>query len=203
MHPLEAKHPVGTGRMTHRCLANSDLWVGADFAECPKVNALLSDPSVYPVLLFPSPSSVDLSSLEPAARVDVFPKDREPVLIVLDGTWRLAKKMLFHSPNLQKLPQVCFKPSRLSQFKVRKQPNDLCFSTIEAVHEFLSLLSPSDRPQPHDHLLEVFHEMVAKQLSFRTKGGNSGRHSQSYLARKARRAKWRALREELARQTGA
>lgn len=201
MHPLEAAHPIGTGRMAHRCLSNSQLWVGENFAQSKAVNELINDPKLFPLLLFPGPQSRDISALAPTERTSLCPPDREPVVIILDATWDIAKKMLFHSPNLQTLPRICFQPSRLSRFLIRKQPNPQCFSTIEAIHETLCLLDPTSAPEgarPHDHLLEVFDAMVAKQLSYRSKRPDGrSRHSLNYEARKARRQKWRARRKEL------
>ena len=197
MHPLEAKHPVGTGRMAHLCLKNSSLIIGPDFAHDDRVNALIEDPALFPMVLFPGPRSVNLSSLPVPARRDQIPAGREPVVIVLDGTWHCARKMLHRSPNLQRLPRICFVPSRLSEFQVRKQPHPQCFSTIEAVHELIDLFAgdtPEAPPLPHDVLLEVFRDMVRRQLSFRREGPT--RHSLSYLARKARRAAERARREK-------
>lgn len=197
MHPLEAKHPIGTGRMAHRCLANSELWINRNFADDARVHALLNDPKISPLLLFPGPASRDISALSQQERVTLVTAEREPVVIVLDGTWNLAKKMLHHSPNLQQIPRICFTPPRLSRFLVRKQPNEQCFSTLEAIHEILTLTDPTRRegePAPYDHLLDVFDQMVAKQLAYRSV--QSTRHAASFQARKDRRAKWRALKKE-------
>jgi DTW domain-containing protein YfiP len=110
-------------------------------------------------------------------------------MIILDATWRMAKQMLHFSPNLQRLPRFCFTPPHLSRFFVRQQPNDQCFSTIEAIHQVMSLLDPAvghqEGPRPYDCLLEIFDKMVAKQLSFRRPGHT--RYSLSYLKRKERR----------------
>jgi DTW domain-containing protein YfiP len=201
MHPLEAKHPVGTGRMAHRCLENSHLWIDFSFTHSAPLNALLANPKLYPILLFPNQGSRNLSIMSHGERGNFLPADREPVIIVLDATWEIAKKMLHLSPNLQTLPRICFTPPRPSGFLVRKQPHGGCFSTIEAIHETLSLLDP-DRgsgARPYDHLLQIFDAMVAKQLSFRQNARGKSRHCSGYLARKARRQK---AREERDRKLG-
>ena len=204
MHPLEDRHPVGTGRMTHRCLGNSALWVGVNFTEHEGLNLILKDPALYPVLLFPGPKSTNLSTLAPADRAAIFPKDRKVVVILLDATWELAQKMLHVSTNLQSLPRIGFTPERLSGFLVRKQPKPECFSTIEAAHELLRLLSTSDGAEandaqrPFDQLLTIFQKMVQKQLAYRVRGIGQNRHSQSYINRKLRRQKWREEKKRLA-----
>ena len=50
--------------------------------------------------------------------------NQEIVLIVLDGTWREAKKMYSWSPPLQKLPKMRLDVDLKSQYVVKTQPND-------------------------------------------------------------------------------
>lgn len=197
MSPQEAKHPVGTGRMAHQCLSNSLLLEGAQFADSQKVEELLRDPKIFPMLLFPGPRSHNLSKLSREQRDELHPSERELVIIVLDATWTHAKQMLHRSPNLQALPRICFTPPHLSRFLVRKQPHDHCFSSIEAIHHIIDLMGPKNPERPHDHLIDVFERMVRQQLSFRTPDQKS-RHSQSFIDRKARRERMRALRDSQA-----
>ncbi|MEO6459969.1 MAG: tRNA-uridine aminocarboxypropyltransferase [Bdellovibrionota bacterium] len=194
MSPQEVKHPVGTGRMAHQCLSNSTLLEGAQFTDSPKVEALLKDPTIFPMLLFPGPKSHNLSNLDRSARHALCPEGKELVIIVLDATWTHAKQMLHRSPNLQAIPRISFTPPHLSRFIVRKQPHEHCFSSIEAIHQIIELMGPDNRARPHDHLLEVFDKMVSLQLSFRTPDQKS-RHSQSFIDRKARRERMRSLRD--------
>lgn len=186
MHPQEEKHPVGTGRMTHQCLRNSRLIVGTRFDHDERIRNILNEPSIYPMVLYPGRNSTNLSKISTDERAALWPAAKKPLVIVIDGTWHHARRMLHHSPNLQALPKLSFDLPRLSKFVVRKQPRQECFSTLEATHEVLRLFG-----QDHTSMLEAFEEMVAKQLSFR--GTGVSRHAGSYLARKARRQK---LKEE-------
>ncbi len=194
MHPLEAKHPIGTGRMAHLCLSNSKLWVSADFERHDELGELLADPKLYPVLLYPGPKSRNLTTMTERERFELAPPGRELAVIVLDATWHNARKMLLYSPRLQKLPRVSFTTQQTSRFIVRKQPQAHCLSSLEAVHEILRLLeAKTSKPAPIRHLLDVFDAMVARQLEHRSRPGPS-RHAGGYAARKARRA--RALEEK-------
>ena len=140
MHPLEARHAVGTGRMAHRCLSNSKLWIGERFGPESELAALLRDPGVSPMLLFPGSDSLALDGLPDGDRSRVLNPAREPVLIVLDATWSLAKKMLRQSSALEGVPRVSFSPAGKSGFLVRRQPRPECLSSLEAIHRVLSLL---------------------------------------------------------------
>jgi len=184
MHPLEFKHPIGTGRLTHNCLSNSQLWVGADFANSSRLNSLLVDQNNSVTLLFPNKSSQDLSLLNHVERRSFLDTKKNNVIIVLDATWHLAKKMLHRTPELQKIPRICFTPVEHSKFIVRRQPHPKCYSTIEAVHEVLVLLNPEDAKKPQ-HLMDMFQNMLAKQLSFKNHLRPS-RHKKGYERRKAK-----------------
>lgn len=163
MHPLEARQAVGTGRIAHRCLENSQLWIGTQFGSDSPIADLIRDPAVNPLLMFPGPNSLDLEGLEPTERSKLLNSSREPVLIVLDATWSLAKKMLRLSPVLHDVPRVSFVPRARSAFVVRRQPRPECLSSLEAIHRVLCLL---DRPEPYVGMLRVFQSMVTRQLSF-------------------------------------
>jgi DTW domain-containing protein YfiP len=181
MHPLEFKHPIGTGRLAHHCLKNSELWVGADFKKSDRLAALLADETISPQLLFPGEGSQNLSAMNLTERKLSQSSDKKNVLFVLDGTWHLAKKMLHRTPQLQNIPRISFVPKTLSRFVVRKQPRPDCYSTLEAISEVLELL---DSPAPH--LLEMFSKMLNTQLSFNNQRRPS-RHAIAYAKRKAKR----------------
>jgi len=56
MHPKEYKDQrTGTGRLTHLCLADSELHMGIGFDEHAAVQALIRDPANFPMLLYPGP----------------------------------------------------------------------------------------------------------------------------------------------------
>lgn len=166
MHPIERRKKTGTGRMTHLCLSNSIFIEGTGFAEHALVNELIADPRYYPVVLYPGASSLDLGELKT-------PESRRLLIFVVDSTWNLAKTMLKRSPNLRALPQIRFTPKKLSTYRIRRQPDPICLSTIEAVHHMLETLHPG-RPE-HANLLHAFDRMVERQIDF----GRSRRHNKA------------------------
>jgi DTW domain-containing protein YfiP len=141
MHPKEYKQEkAGTGRLTHLCLPNSEIQVGVEFDGHPRVQALLGDPANFPVLVYPGESARNLSNGElPAAEL----AGRRLVILLLDGTWSSARKMLKLSPSLQRLPRIMFTPSGPSRYVIKQQPQDGCLSTLEATHEVLLALARS------------------------------------------------------------
>ncbi len=170
IHPIEVKRRIATGRMSHLCLENSDLIAGHDYSRNKRVNDILENSSYHSMLLYPSASSMNLTPLSFESRAEVFPKDKTPVVFVVDGTWNTAKKMMSLSENLKKIPKICFTPPSLSNFRVRKQPAKECYSTIEAIHHTIELLGTSvgfdTTSRRHDHLIDIFDKMVEKQIEY-------------------------------------
>jgi DTW domain-containing protein YfiP len=153
-HPREKRVAIGTARMAHLALPNSRLRVGLDFAEDPEVQAVLSQsPATY--VLFPGPGATPVEKLA---------RDHDVTLIVLDGTWWQARKLLKLNPAIAVLPRIAFRPRKPSAYVIRREPADFCVSTIEALAEVLKVLEPEgDR---FSRLLDPFHAMVARQRWF-------------------------------------
>jgi DTW domain-containing protein YfiP len=191
MHPKEYKEEkAGTGRLTHLCLPNSELHMGKGFDDHEPVQAVLSDPSNFCVLLYPGVAAVNLSeagSMEPGvwsqateAGGDLSEtsagsrllalrsalQSRQLVVFLLDATWSGARKMLRLSPSLQRLPRIMFTPSVPSRYIIKQQPQEGCLSTLEAVHELLTVLERTglDRYPEPEQLLGIFHRMQDFQI---------------------------------------
>lgn len=160
-HPKERKNTIGTARLTHLCLGNSKLIPGTEFASDPQVNALLDDPTHFSVLLFPGEESLNLSEDPNAFARLPEAVGKKLTVFVIDGTWPQAKGMVRKTPRLAALPRVCFTPDLPSQYKVRRQPNRYCLSTIEAVHRLIGILEPA---RDASQLLTLFGKMVDRQV---------------------------------------
>lgn len=164
MHPKEFKREkAATGRLTHLCLANSEIQMGIDFDDHAAVTALLDDPANFPVLLYPGAPALNLSRGELTSEVL---GGHRLVIFLLDATWSCARKMLKLSPRLQRLPRVVFTPTAPSRYLIKQQPQDGCLSTLESTHEVLLALQRSgldDYPLP-DQLLGLFARMQDFQL---------------------------------------
>jgi DTW domain-containing protein len=170
-HPRERRMAIGTARLAHLALPRSELRVGVDFSEDPSVQELGADAYV----LFPSPE---------ASPLDTLPRDRPLTLVVLDGTWSQARKLLKLNPALARLPRVSFRPRAPSAYLIRRQPAAFCLSTIEALAEVLEALEPESGP--FSRLLAPFHGMVARQRWFETEV-HAHRHRHPARKRPSRR----------------
>lgn len=148
-HPSEAGHALNTARLAALGLINAELMVGEDFSGL--------DLSAWDAwLLFPGEPALVLGEL--AAR----PVDKPRLLVVPDGTWRKARKLLHLNPNLAALPRVVLPEGLTSRYRLRKAPAEGALSTIEAVVHALDAL---DAPQSHADLLRPFDALIEGQIA--------------------------------------
>lgn len=170
MHPKEFKHEkAATGRLTHLCLARSEVHMGVVFDHHDAVQALIHDPRNLPVLLYPGREAVNLSAPDasPAfASLAEQLRERTLVVFLLDATWALGRKMLRLSQTLQRLPRIMFTPSAPSRYVIKQQPHEGCLSTLEATHELLRALEAAglDGYALPAQLLGLFDRMQEIQL---------------------------------------
>ena len=171
-HPLEVHHPKGSARLLHLSLPHSRLLTGEVFADA----ALLSAPFeaagavagtprrnllLYPDMPQDQAVGVPAPPALPAAWL------REPAklrLIVLDGTWRKSRKMLYLSPPLQALPRLSLQDLLPSRYSIRKAHRPDQLSTLEATCAALAQLEGhAEKFQP---LLTAFDSFVKQQLGY-------------------------------------
>ncbi len=180
MHPYEFKRvKAATGRLTHLCLADSEIHMGIGFDEHETVQALINDPNNFPVLLYPKTGARDLSKGE-LHSADFH--GRRLVVFLLDATWRLVRHIWRASPSLQRLPRIMFSNAAPSRWVIKQQPEAGCLSTLEATHELLLALERSglDHYPLPEQLLGLFQRMQDVQLRCIAEHGRPGirRHAQ-------------------------
>lgn len=163
-HPREADVPIGTAKLAELGLPNSRRFVGVDFASDPEAVAALSDPGAPAILLYPSEQARPLSEVPSGSGV---------TLVVVDGTWWQAQKLLKLNPLVRALPHYCLSPSTPSRYRIRREPAIHCVSTIEAVTRALSELEGG--AEELERVLAPFDAMVEHQLEFASR--KSRRHA--------------------------
>jgi tRNA-uridine aminocarboxypropyltransferase len=152
-HPREREVAIGTARMASLCLEGSELHVGVRWSGTPTLARVLGDPSRPPALLWPGEGAIDVALAPPPGPV---------TLVVVDGTWAQAKKLVRSNPELDALPRYSFTPREPGRYRIRREPSADCRSTIEALAEVLGVLEGDrERFLP---LLRPFDAMVDMQL---------------------------------------
>jgi len=150
-HPSESTHALNTARLAALGLVNAELRVGEVFED---LGELLNRPGYRPVLLFPGEVAQVLTAY---GDVD----DTPLLLIVPDGTWRKARKLLYLNPLLDALPKVTLAQVTPSRYRLRKAPEAGALSTLEAVVQALNVL---EQPACFDALLRPFEALIEGQI---------------------------------------
>jgi DTW domain-containing protein len=174
-HPLEVTQAKGSARLLHLSLLHSALAVGEVFAEA-QLQTLISAPldsqtpafkPRYTILLYPdSPPDQALRLPAPPALLPEHLRDPSGLrLIVLDGTWRKSRKMLYLNPLLQALPRLALRDLPASRYRIRKAHKPDQLSTLEAACAALAQLEgDAERFAP---LLRAFDGFVAQHSTYR------------------------------------
>jgi DTW domain-containing protein YfiP len=150
-HPSEVNHALNTARLAALGLSNAELIVGEVFEDLP---ALLNQPGYQARLLFPAEDALPLHA---CAASD------EPILLVVpDGTWRKARKLLHLNPLLAALPRVTLAEGGVSRYRLRKAPGPGALSTIEAIVQALETL---EAPTSFGPLLRPFEALIEGQIA--------------------------------------
>ena len=150
-HPSEVNHALNTARLAALGLTNAELIVGEVFEDLP---ALLNRPGYQARLLFPA---------DDAQPMQAYGESDEPLLLVVpDGTWRKARKMLHLNPLLAALPRVTLAQGGVSRYRLRKAPGPGALSTIEAIVQALETL---EAPTTFAPLLKPFEALIEGQIA--------------------------------------
>ena len=149
-HRREYFHRFNTARIVQQALRNSQLLADHthNLAERLELKPRAG-------LLYPCPGAKFLGELTQ--------EERPEQLVVLDGTWHQTKTLLRDIPALQELPRFELAPTAPSRYRIRREPNEISLSTVEATVGALRLLEPETIGL--DRLLQAFETMVDVQLA--------------------------------------
>jgi len=171
MHAKEAREQkTGTARLAKLCLTNAELLIGTDFTRDERVNSLLRDPAYSPFVLYPGPKAVNFKT----PGNELLPKDKTLLIVVIDGTWRMARQLLNNSQNVRALPRLSFSRCYVSQFVIKRQPMQHCVSTIEAIYYLCKEAEEAgyeDLNAQNEVLMALLKKLVATQLHYKTEKG--------------------------------
>ena len=164
-HPREARLAIGSAWMVRLALPETEIHRGVRFGDHPRVREIAADGRA--ALLFPGEGAVPAGSLggEPPR-----------ALVVLDGTWHQAERMLRDSPPLAALPRLSVTSDRPSGYgDLRREPAPHCLSTVEAVALALGALEGD--PARFEPMRQAFRTMVQRQLECARGSRRSPRHA--------------------------
>ncbi|HWV39856.1 MAG TPA: tRNA-uridine aminocarboxypropyltransferase [Vulgatibacter sp.] len=154
-HHRESRVRIGTARMAHLALPNSEFHVGVRFSLRPGPRT---------AVLFPGDDALPPETL----------REGEPwTLVVVDGTWPQARKIVERDPVLASLPRIGFRPVRPGNYRIRREPSPECLATVEAVAQVLGMVEGSS--ERFDSMIRAFTHMVDLQIAAANDDGSRAR----------------------------
>ncbi len=163
-HPREARLAICSAWLAKVALQNAELHQGVDLDAIPRVQALAADPGA--ALLYPGPGAA------PAASRAAAPPSW---LVVVDGTWHQAERMIGRSRVLSALPRLSVEPDGGEGYgELRREPEAGFLSTLEAIA--LALTALEGDAAPFAPMREAFRRMVAQQLECAQGARRNPRH---------------------------
>ncbi|MCG9966388.1 tRNA-uridine aminocarboxypropyltransferase [Shewanella cutis] len=151
-HPCEVEHKKNSVRVLSLVIPDTQVYVGESEADFAALRAQLSRCQRPIYLVYPSEQSVSVEQQMISA---------DCVLLLIDGTWRKAFKILQLNPWLAQLPAVHLPEGYASRYKIRKSSRSDSLSTLEASAYMLKALDKGLDVSP---LLAAFDAMVALRL---------------------------------------
>ncbi len=139
MYTGECFKPTNTGRLIADVAPDNHAFVWDRTQPDPALLALLNNPAYQPIVIFPTQYATAercISHIDDNGKI--------PLFILLDGTWREAKKMFSKSPYLDQLPVLGIQPTQASSYQLREAAHLHQLCTAEVVIEVLKVA--------HDHV---------------------------------------------------
>ncbi|WP_432667421.1 tRNA-uridine aminocarboxypropyltransferase [Wukongibacter baidiensis] len=148
----EFHRPSNTARLIN--LVNPDsteIFLWERTKEPKQLIENISDERYEPYLIFPAEDEESINR-----KVEYKPTGKIPAFIIIDGTWKEARRIFRKSDYLKKLPIISLEPDFKSQFTLRKGAGEGDLCTIEAVMEVLKINGETENVQAIDSFYNLF-----------------------------------------------
>ncbi|MDP1931576.1 MAG: DTW domain-containing protein [Gammaproteobacteria bacterium] len=155
MYYGEAFKPTNTGRLIADVVRDNHAFVWDRTRLDPALLSLLADPRYAPIVVFPKQYAEEERCISSPAEVPGIQAGRTPLYIMLDGTWREAKKM-FRSEYLRALPVLGVDPENASNYQLREAVHKHQLCTAEVAAMVLALGGDHVAAQALTHYFAVF-----------------------------------------------
>ncbi|MDN6296624.1 MAG: DTW domain-containing protein [Halomonas sp.] len=185
-HRMEHYKPTNTGRLIGDVLDDTRVFTWHRTEPDAELLALLDDPRYAPFVVFPDDQpdydsgrvvGIDaVTSAQAAGKVAVY--------ILLDGTWRQARRIFRKSPYLDRLPVLPLRTTRETRYRLRKPASSDHLCTAEVAAELLRQGGDANAADVLDDYFDAFNQSYAASRGHR-KIDTPGPAMQRLLARKS------------------
>ncbi|MBU2863147.1 DTW domain-containing protein [Reinekea forsetii] len=173
----EVLKPSNTGRLIADIVSDTFAFIWQRTQVEEGLLAVLNEPQWQPLVVFPSEYAQEGRAIvESALQLD---PSKRPLFILLDGSWREAKKMFRNSPYLQNFPVLSFNSDQRSRYLVRKAIHEHHLATAEVAAMALNWVGE----HRCSHVLDAWFDVFSFQYQKGVKNTNLG--DETSLARLA------------------
>ena len=155
MHPNEVTRDTNTGKLLAPCQLNVTQAVWDRKVPPAELLEMLADPSLLPIILFPSEQSLTLEQVQQQSKV----QNRQPLYIIVDATWQEARKMINKSRWLDGLVMMNLDIQAHSQYQLRRNQQDGNLCTFEVAAQLLGQLGEEQNQQ---QMLDFFKQYLPR-----------------------------------------
>lgn len=161
-HPLEHNKPTNTGRLIADVLPETRVFDWHRTAPDEGLLALLADRRYVPFVIFPDDQpDYQHRVVDERAVAGVKQDGFIPVFILLDGTWRQARRIFRKSPYLDGLPVLPLHTERLTRYRLRKPASASHLCTAEVAAELLRKTGDAVAAEVLDDYFDAFNQSYA------------------------------------------
>jgi DTW domain-containing protein YfiP len=156
-HPNEWRKYYSTAKLVRQAITNASLMRGVTFSE-KSLQSTMNPYETY--MLYPGAQAADCEEVELSDR---------HLVIVIDGTWDEAQKIVYRNPILHNIRRISFNRAFTSTYRIRKPPKVGYLSTVESVAHLLTLNAvrsgKAHMIPTYQGLFTLFDEMISRQLA--------------------------------------
>jgi len=187
MYDTEILKPSNTGKLIADVVPDTFAFLWSRTEENKALLAVLNDEQWQPYVVFPE--QYIETGREVFSQKLVLEAGKRPLFIMLDGSWREAKKMFRKSPYLNTFPVVSFNPENtdnkalISRYQIRQASSSHQFATAEVAARVLDMLGENINAEVLDLWFDVFNFQYRQSVCQANTGNlNAVQDYQNYLA---------------------
>lgn len=173
LYGTEVFKPSNTGRLIADIVPNNHAFLWQRTVHDPALLALLENPKYAPILVYPHAYVESGRCIHSPSELPTVQAGKIPLFVLLDGTWREAKKM-FKSSYLATLPVLGITTDRPSQYLMRDAAYQFQWCTAEVGAEVLRLAGDTAAATALDAYFGLFcrnYAAVRSQLGEKDRSG--------------------------------
>jgi len=174
MYDTEVLKPSNTGKLIADVIPDTYAFLWSRTSVEDELIAIISDEQWQPFIVFPAEYALEHQQVfHQAITID---SNKRPLFIMLDGSWREAKKMFRKSPYLAKFPvlsidpQVLIGEAYLPKYQMRISAKINQLATAEVAAQVLSIYGEKDNAQLLDCWFDVYSYQYQKSVCQTNKG---------------------------------